>query len=169
MTAVTVSATLTGLNPSLGYHYRAVGSNSLGVTYGGDCIFNAPPQSSRGYALSFDGATGYVRIAGFFTNIPNTAITVEFWQKVNAVANQSTFCESTFVNGSVLNAHVPYGDGKVYWDFGNISTGGRLSYTPPVSIVGTWQHFALLSTVLQVSRRFSGTACSRPQRSGRLS
>ncbi|MGD0259053.1 MAG: LamG domain-containing protein [Verrucomicrobiota bacterium] len=144
MTPVPVSATLAGLNPSLGYHYRAVGSNSMGVTYGSDCTFNSTLQSSRGYALSFDGATGYVRIPGFFTNIPNTAITVEFWQKVNAVANQSTFCESTFVNGSVLNAHVPYGDGKVYWDFGNISTGGRLSYTPPVSIVGTWQHFALV-------------------------
>jgi hypothetical protein len=144
MAAVPVSATLTGLSPSLGYHYRAVGSNSMGVTYGGDCIFNARPQSSRGYALSFDGATGYVRIPGFFTNIPNTAITVEFWQKVNAVANQSTFCGSTYVNGSVFNAHVPYGDGKVYWDFGNISTGGRLSYKPPVSIAGTWQHFALV-------------------------
>jgi hypothetical protein len=132
------------LNPSVGYHYRAIGSNIAGVTYGADMTLNAQPLSSRSYALSFDGATGYIRIPGFFTNVPNTAVTVEFWQKVNAVANQSTFCANSFVIGSVFNAHVPYGDGKVYWDFGNISTGGRLSYTPPVSIVGSWQHFAFV-------------------------
>ena len=41
-----------------------------------------------------------------------------------------------------MQAHIPWENGAVYWDFG----GGRLIYTPPVPIVGTWQHFALVSS-----------------------
>src|SRR5204862_4630499 len=48
--------------------------------------------------------------------------------------------------GNRLSAHVPWSDGVIYWDFGNIGTQGRLSYSPPVSIVGSWQHFALVSS-----------------------
>ncbi|HEY2951920.1 MAG TPA: LamG domain-containing protein, partial [Verrucomicrobiae bacterium] len=59
---------------------------------------------------------------------------------------QSTFSASAFVNGSVFNAHIPYSDGKVYWDFGDPRTSGRLIWTPPASIVGAWWHFALVAS-----------------------
>ena len=103
-------------------------------------------QPGPGYALSFNGVNSYVGMQDPTGTDIVAEVTVEFWQKVNAVAVQSTFCESTFVNGSVFNAHVPYADGKVYWDFGDIAGGGRLSYTPPVSIVGSWQHFAMVAS-----------------------
>jgi len=79
-------------------------------------------------------------------HIPTTEITVEFWQKVAGAAYQSTFCLGAFNAAAVFNAHVPYADGTIYWDFGDIEHGGRLSYTPPVSIAGTWQHFALVAS-----------------------
>jgi hypothetical protein len=95
-------------------------------------------------ALSFNGSGDYVQIPGFCSNAPTTEVTVEFWQKVSAVRAQSTFCQGdVFDSGNVFNAHVPYADGSVYWDFGDINNGGRLGYLPPVSLVGTWQHFAL--------------------------
>jgi hypothetical protein len=103
-----------------------------------------------GTALSFNGAGDYVQIPGFCANAPSTEVTVEFWQKVSAVRAQSTFCQDDAGRGgfdpsNVFNAHVPSGDngGTVYWDFGDIDNGGRLGYLPPVSLVGTWQHFAL--------------------------
>ena len=34
----------------------------------------------------------------------------------------------------------------VIWDFGNNRAGGQLGYTPPVSIVGSWQHFACVAS-----------------------
>lgn len=71
---------------------------------------------------------------------------MEFWQKVSSVKNQSSFSASAFINGSVFNAHVPYGDGNVYWDFGDINTSGRLIWTPPVSITGAWWHFAFVAS-----------------------
>jgi len=105
---------------------------------------NAPGKV--GTAFSFDGVDDRVAVPGYGTNIPRTEITVEFWQKVSAVRNQSAFSWNTFISTNVFNAHVPYGDGKVYWDFGDIGTSGRLSYTPPVSLVGTWQHFAMTAS-----------------------
>lgn len=99
-----------------------------------------------GLAFGFDGVNDYVQVPGFLSVGPDKEVTVEFWQKVSSLKVQSTFSASAFVIGSVFNAHVPYSDGKVYWDFGDISAGGRLSYTPPASITGTWQHFALVAS-----------------------
>ena len=111
-------------------------------------IFAGPAhaQTVPGTALSFDGIDDYVQISGFLNAAPTLEVTVEFWQQANVAAAQSTFAESVFVNGSIFNAHVPYSDGNVYWDFGDIFNGGRLSYQPPESIVGTWQHFALVAS-----------------------
>lgn len=92
-----------------------------------------------GTALAFDGVDDNVRIADFGSRMPTNEVTVEFWQRVRSVKNQSTFS----CNPNSLNAHVPWSDGQVYWDFG----GSRLQYLPPVSLVGTWQHFALVSSV----------------------
>ena len=103
-------------------------------------------QTVSGTALSFDGIDDYVQISGFLNAAPTLEVTVEFWQQANGAAAQSTFAESVFVNGSIFNAHVPYSDGNVYWDFGDIVNGGRLSYQPPESILGTWQHFALVAS-----------------------
>ena len=80
---------------------------------------------------------------------PTNEITIEFWQQVSSIRfPQSTLILSpgpdTYTNR--INADIPWIDSAVYWDFGNINTMGRLSYTPPVSILGTWQHFALLAS-----------------------
>ena len=99
-----------------------------------------------GQAFSFDGVDDLVRVPGFLNTAPTSEVTVLFWQKVSSVKVQSTFVASVSTNPSVFNGHIPFSDGRVYWDFGNISAGGRLSYTPPVSLVGTWQHFALVAS-----------------------
>lgn len=113
------------------------GTLTNGATFG---------SGNVGQAFSLDGVNDLVQVPGYLNSAPVSEVTAVFWQKVSSVKVQSTFSASGFVNGSVFNAHVPYSDGKVYWDFGNINTGGRLSYTPSVSLVGTWQHFALVAS-----------------------
>ncbi len=78
--------------------------------------------------------------------MPTTEITVEFWQRVSAVTSQSTFSLNPDQYTNRFNASVPWDDRTIYWDFGNINTTGRLAYTPPVSIIGSWQHFALVAS-----------------------
>jgi len=98
-------------------------------------------------ALNFDGVNDYVGVPDFGSQMPTTEVTVEFWQRVRSVKAQSTFSMDPDSAGNRFTADVPWSDGRVYWDFGNINGGGRLSYVPPESIVGTWQHFAMVSSV----------------------
>ena len=86
---------------------------------------------------------------GFGTNAPSSEITVEFWQKVDSIRNQSTFNLNPDDTQNRINAHVPWSGGNygtVYWDFGNIATDGRLTYALPTDIRGKWTHFAFVSS-----------------------
>jgi PKD repeat protein len=97
-------------------------------------------------AMQFDGVANLVQIPFFGQVAPTTEVTIEFWQNVAAVKDQSTFSFQPDASGNRCQAYVPHGEGDVFWDFGDDNTTGRLSYTPPVSITGTWQHFALVSS-----------------------
>lgn len=142
---VDVTSPLTGLSAGTTYHYRAKASNHSGDVVFGDSYF-VTLAPGGGTALQFDGATGNVSIPGFGLAAPTTDITIEFWQKVDAAKQQSTFIMGPDDITNRINAHVPWSDGAVYWDFGNINTGGRLSFTPPDPIVGSWQHFAFVAS-----------------------
>src|SRR5262249_44108365 len=58
---------------------------------------------------------------------------------------QSTFCMVPDQVTNRINGHIPWIDGGVYWDFGDFAGNGRLAYTP-TNLVGTWNHFALVSS-----------------------
>jgi hypothetical protein len=109
---------------------------------------NARPVAGLGgAALRFDGVDDFVQVASFGNYVPMTEITVEFWQYVTAAKNQSVFILEPDQNGwNRLNAHTPWSDTRVYWDFGDIGSNGRLYYVPPVSLTGTWQHFAFVAS-----------------------
>jgi Concanavalin A-like lectin/glucanases superfamily/Fibronectin type III domain len=96
-------------------------------------------------ALLFNGSNSFVSVPGFGTNAPTGEITLEFWQLAKAVKPQFTFILNPDDQANRLSAHTPWGDGWIYWDFGNINTGGRAQYVTN-SAVGTWQHFALVAS-----------------------
>lgn len=115
--------------------YRAEGADQYLTTW-------APVV---GDALRFDGVDDAVRIPGFGNVAPGGGITVEFWQKAERPAAQSTFKLLPDDPANRLNAHVPWADGKVYWDCGDIGGSGRLVYTPPEDDPirwGQWEHWA---------------------------
>ena len=64
MSATTVSASLTGLTINATYHFRCVGVNAAGTTYGADQIFAtncvAPVITITGTAATCSGTAGYV-------------------------------------------------------------------------------------------------------------
>ena len=145
-----VQAPLTGLPAGTRLHFRAQAQSTNGTSLGHmDSLATLNP--GRGTALEFDGIDDMVRIGGFIS-APSTLpigneVTIEFWQRVSALKAQSStfYLEPDVQNGGRISAHVPWGDGVVYWDFGTPNAPGRLSYRPPVSIIGSWQHFALVA------------------------
>lgn len=70
-------------------------------------------------------------------------MTIEFWHMQNAPTNADS---ALFLgNGNQrINVHLPWSDGSVYWDYGDFSAGGRLSYPPPTSLYKRWNHFAFV-------------------------
>jgi hypothetical protein len=102
--------------------------------------------SQAGSALAFDqGVVASVLSLG--NTLPKDEVTVEFWQyAASSFSNPATFGLSIDDVSNRFQAHVPWPDGKVYWDFGDINTIGRLSYTPPVNIMDSWQHFAFVNS-----------------------
>ena len=127
----------------------------------------ASGQSPLGNALSFNG-TNYATVANFGNIIPTNEITVEFWAYTPKFIGQSAFQLSPDSNGNRLNAHLNYGssyaDALTYWDFGNISTDGRVFAACPPNSISNWVHYALVASqggnfmriytngVLQISR-----------------
>ncbi len=105
---------------------------------------NLGPQW-RPDGLGFNGLDNYVETTNNVTNLPTTEVTISVLQKVTSVKNQATFQLNPDTT-SRINAYIPWSTSIVYWDFGNSSTIGRLSYTPPVSILNTWQYFTFVAS-----------------------
>ena len=108
--------------------------------FGQDCNSNGIEDAEEigpldGYFLAFDEER-WVEMADFGAAAPTTKITIEFWQRTEAAAEQFTFGLSPDISTNRISAHAPWSDGNVYWDFGNIdATVGvvqRLGASPSV-------------------------------------
>ena len=108
---------------------------------------SAQPASSAGNALSF-GGSNYVDASAFSWGAGGP-ITIEFWNKVDAAPSGAS---SAFSIGNQdvplrIQAHVPWTDNTLFWDYGGNLSGpndGRLTanYSP---YYGKWTHVALVS------------------------
>ncbi len=78
---------------------------------------------------SFNGSTDYIStpLNGFPASM--TDITISFWANPTSTSNNN---QTIFLMANAddianrLNIHLPWG-GNIYWDFGNINSGGRMS------------------------------------------
>jgi hypothetical protein len=119
---------------------------------GGDCNGNGVPDSLEeagpldGFAVKFDGVDDAAAVPGFGAIAPTTEITIEFWQKADSVKDQTTLLLRPDNPSNRLSVSVPWGDGNVYWAFGDSSAGGQLGYLPPEPIAGEWNHFAFTAS-----------------------
>ena len=109
-------------------------------------LAQAQPTTAGSALHFFNGQYSSVIVNGFGNVAPTNEITIEFWQRVGRVQAQSTLSIFPDDPYNRINVHVPFADGVVYWDFGNSSGAGRLAYTPPAPMVGTWQHFAFVAS-----------------------
>lgn len=117
-----------------------------------DCNANLVPDECEALspaaasAIQFDGVDDYVVIPVFGAIAPTSEITIEFWQKAGVGGGHPAFGLHDSSTTNRITAVVPWVDGAVYWQFGNLTTNGQLSYTPAASILGTWHHFAMVAS-----------------------
>ncbi|HXJ60024.1 MAG TPA: LamG-like jellyroll fold domain-containing protein [Verrucomicrobiae bacterium] len=87
-----------------------------------------------------------IRIPGFGLKLPSSEITISFWQKARIDQVQYSVSLSPYDFKHVCRCIATYPDGMIVFDFGNNHAGGQLSYIPPESILGTWQHFTFVAS-----------------------
>jgi hypothetical protein len=110
-------------------------------------LYSRAQPASAGSALRFfSGQNSYVQVSGYGNAAPTNEITIEFWVRVSLVQQQSTLSLYPDSDTNRINIHLPFADGIVYWDFGDIGNGGRLSYKPSQPITLTWQHYAFVAS-----------------------
>lgn len=99
---------------------------------------------TAGTALQFNPGSN-VNISGYSwpTGGP---ITIEFWTKVKTteVSHASAFHLGHAETPNRIQAHVPYADKRLYWDYGDIYGAGRI-HTDFTNYLDKWTHVALVS------------------------
>ena len=119
---------------------------SVAVVVG--CTLAAAPVPSRpGHALAFDRTRNQaVWVTNFGNFVPTNEITIEFWQKTDAQANQYIFLLDSGAPRNCIGVYGPSRVGAMHWYFGDWQGEGSLHYWPPKSLVHTWQHFAFVAS-----------------------
>ncbi|MDZ4290084.1 MAG: choice-of-anchor Q domain-containing protein, partial [Prosthecobacter sp.] len=110
-------------------------------------LATAQPLRAQDGAMQFTAASQqYVEVPNFQGLGITNEVTVEFWAKAAAVVDQSAFMLYQDDTDNRFQAHITYGNGSTYWDFGNIDGGGRLQAATPANTVGNWVHYALVAS-----------------------
>lgn len=97
-------------------------------------------------ALELDGSNDFVAIAGTLWNSTGP-VTFAFWQYVSGSHNRGHGGTGTDSGNDRFTCHVPWGDGNIYWDYGDFNVDGRISYGGYSSggYFDKWTHVCLTS------------------------
>lgn len=114
-------------------------------TASSQAAFLAPQVAAVGpvAALRFTNNNNSLSIPFSGGAVPTNEITVEFWQRLLTGGSALTMTLTPETSGGTFHVYTPQSDGKIYWAVGNTST-GQLAYSPPSSLLGAWQHFAMV-------------------------
>lgn len=144
------------------------GSSNVVVEF---CFSNATPGSGHSlvgettaynsavYSTQDDGALNFrwgnhVEIPGDAFNAIDSAITVSFWcyGDTNELPKNTYLFEGLDSTGNrVVNAHLPWGNSRVYWDAGNSGTSSydRIDQAAnAIDYKGQWNHWAFTKDVI---------------------
>ena len=134
-----------GASPTTATDSSAGGNNG---TYGSGATTstNVPTlQFTNPTSMQFTTAGATVGAAGFSwpTGGP---VTIAFWNNVAdaSVRNSSAFTVGNLDNANRFHVHAPWGDRRIYWDYGDIGSNGRIDANY-ATYVNKWTHVALVS------------------------
>lgn len=98
-------------------------------------------------ALTFSAASQqYVTVPNFHSLGVTTEVTVEFWARFTTTAAQAAFGLDPDSSANRCLAHLNDSDTNIYWDFGDISNGGRVSVANSGGSAAGWTHYAFVAS-----------------------
>src|SRR5689334_6166669 len=126
--------------------------DSSGFGHNGTYTSGATTSTTVPTVLFTDATSMSFNAAGATVNVPTFSwptggpVTVAFWSNVATaqVQNSSLFSVGNMDTPNRFQAHAPWSDKKIYWDYGDLGTSGRVSadYT---AYLDKWTHVALVS------------------------
>lgn len=119
-------------------------SNSLTLTNNNTVTATAGANPLDGAAGKFNGTNQYLSNASGPVFVAGSSITVSFWQLQTTADLQaaSVFTIGNHETPDRIQAHAPYSDDTVYWDYGDFNSGGRIS-TSYASQIDKWSYVVL--------------------------
>lgn len=123
--------------------------------------------------LDFEGPD-YVQVPAQAFNELDSAVTIMFWQYGDPIVQPQAdmiFEGYNSQNQRVLNVHLPWDNGNIYWDAGNASGFDRIELAAqPAQYEGKWNHWAFTKNVATGSMKIylngllfhSGSGMVRP-------
>lgn len=126
-------------------HWRVRGLNPTTTSEWSEPARFTTSPSCSGSALVFDGKDQRAVDATLAWN--GGAVTVEYWTLVkrSTLKPSTTFMVGESDNGgNRFQAHAPWDDGNLYWDYGNIGDKGRISASFG-QYFDQWVHLAFVS------------------------
>lgn len=110
--------------------------NKKTATGGLGPTFAATPEKLLNYnpVISFDGSNDNVQVISTFGISTHTDVNIFIVSRLNAAPHQSTIFRES-VSGGGVSSHLPWSNGRVFWDAGISSGEGRL-HTPSGLSVG---------------------------------
>jgi RHS repeat-associated protein len=94
-------------------------------------------------AASFNGTSNYLSNSSLSVTA-GSSVTISYWSHVTSAQVQNAVALSIggSDNPNRIMASVPWSDDNLYWDYGNLSAGGRVD-TSYSSYLGSWTHVVL--------------------------
>jgi len=116
--------------------------SSNGAVYG--ATLTTSQNGSPNGAYNFNGTNQYIEFTGgedLFGSQVMSNVTVSFWARPTVLKNTSIVVAQPDVTTNRLNVHLGWSDGLIYWDFGNYSSGGRVTATFNSAWLNTWSYY----------------------------
>jgi hypothetical protein len=106
-------------------------------------------------AYSFDGNTNCIATSSQICSDLNTnEVTVSMWSYSNVIQAQSLFEEIPNNPNYRINAHINYTQlGATFWDYGNLSSGGRITGIDNSSQLNQWDHYIFTASMANNSMK----------------
>lgn len=132
------------LQPATTYRVRVRARSVVASSTWAEAVMVTPPACDSTVAR-FDGAPTIFTADTF--RFDGRAVTIEYWNKVTTAekVNGSSFSIGQIENSNYRGqAHSPWGDDNLYWDWGAFGENGRLR-TEYKANLDKWTHVALVS------------------------